>query len=345
MDERLGGISMNNPYIGQESQICGVEIYQLLEGKGQGMRLFEVVNGKGLRMTISADRCADITRLSFKGDNFSYFSSTGYVAPQFYDRYGDKFLNSFTAGFLTTCGLTNAGVACEEQGEQFPLHGVIGNTPANHIYYDMDEETIIVRAKIPDERIFSRKLILEREIKVSKLENSFSITDTITNRDYKAEPVCILYHYNIGYPLLSETSYLYISSNKVVPRDARAKEGIEKWNTLEKPQGGFEEQCYSHIFDNTPNIAIFNEEIGSGLQMTFDQNSLNYFTQWKLMGERDYVLGLEPGNTHVLGRDVMRQEKNLKVLEAGEKVTYQVKFQVLENLEAFNQIRELNELQ
>lgn len=335
---------MNNPYIGQEAQICGVETYQLLEGKGKGMRLFEVVNGKGLRMTISADRCADISRLSFQGNNFSYFSPSGYVAPQYYDRYGDKFLNSFTAGFLTTCGLTNAGVACKDQGEQFPLHGVIGNTPANHIYYDMDEENIIVRAKISDERIFSRKLILEREIKVSKLENSFSITDTITNRDYKAEPVSILYHYNIGYPLLSETSCLYISSTDVIPRDARAQEGIQKWSEMEKPQGGFEEQCYTHIFNKTPNIAIFNEKIGSGLKMSFDHNGLNYFTQWKLMGERDYVLGLEPGNTHVLGRDIMRQEKKLKILEAEEKVTYQVEFKVLENIEAYNKVRELNEL-
>ena len=93
---------MNNKYIGHENQIYGVEEVRLVGGKGDGMRLFQVRNGKGLEFTISADRCADISRLSFKGDNFGYFSACGYVSPQYYDKTGLEFLKSFTAGFLTT---------------------------------------------------------------------------------------------------------------------------------------------------------------------------------------------------------------------------------------------------
>ena len=58
-----------NPYIGHDTQLYGVEEHRLVGGKGDGMRLFEVNNGKGLMLTISPDRCGDITRLRFKGIN------------------------------------------------------------------------------------------------------------------------------------------------------------------------------------------------------------------------------------------------------------------------------------
>ena len=41
-----------NPYIGHDSQLYGIEEHRLVGGKGDGMRLFEVNNGKGLELTI-----------------------------------------------------------------------------------------------------------------------------------------------------------------------------------------------------------------------------------------------------------------------------------------------------
>ena len=56
-------------YYGHESQLFGVEEYRLAGGKGDGMRLLQVKNGLGLEFTVSADRCADISRLHFRGEN------------------------------------------------------------------------------------------------------------------------------------------------------------------------------------------------------------------------------------------------------------------------------------
>lgn len=55
-------------YIGHPSQLCSVEEVRLLGGKGDGMRLLQIRNAVGTELTISADRCADISRLVFKGD-------------------------------------------------------------------------------------------------------------------------------------------------------------------------------------------------------------------------------------------------------------------------------------
>ena len=87
-------------YIGHEQQLFGVEEHRLIGGRGDGMRLLQIRNGSGLEMTISLDRCADLSRLSFGGDNFGYFAPCGYVAPTYYDGNGAGFLKSFTAGFL-----------------------------------------------------------------------------------------------------------------------------------------------------------------------------------------------------------------------------------------------------
>ena len=48
-------------YYGHEFQLFGVEEVRLQGGKGDGMRLLQVRNGKGLEFTVSADRCADIS--------------------------------------------------------------------------------------------------------------------------------------------------------------------------------------------------------------------------------------------------------------------------------------------
>ena len=71
-------------------------------------------------------------------------------------------------------------------------------------------------------------------------------------------------------------------------------------------------------------VSIYNPEIKKGLKICYDTAELKYFTEWKMMGYRDYVLGLEPGNCHPDGRDVMRKEGKLKFLQPGEAITYEV---------------------
>ena len=65
-----------NKYIGNEKQLYGVDEMILCTGKGKGMKILQVRNGSGLEFNVSADRCADIAKLSFKGDNYCYFSPT-----------------------------------------------------------------------------------------------------------------------------------------------------------------------------------------------------------------------------------------------------------------------------
>lgn len=320
-----------NPYIGHDSQVYRMEEHRLVGGKGDGMRLLEVSNGRGMEMTVSLDRCADISRLTYKGINMSYFSPCGYVSPSYYDDREDGWLKSFTAGYLTTCGLRAVGSPCTDGGERLPLHGTIANTPAEQAYWfeDREKKELIVRAVMKDERIFAQKLRLTREYGISLEENRFEIRDTIENTGDREEPLEILYHMNMGYPLLDEESIVEIPSVTVTPRDDHAAEDLENWSRMIPPQAGYVERCYYHRFAGKDGRAsIWQPKLSMGLEITFDAEQLDGFVEWKMMGVRDYVLGLECGNCYPDGRDVMRRTGMLKTLAPGKKQSYCVKIRL-----------------
>lgn len=319
-----------NQYIGHKSQLYGIEEHRLVGGKGDNMRLFEIHNGRGLDLTVSPDRNGDITRLRYKGINMSYMSPCGYVAPSYYDNKGSNWLNSFTAGFLTTCGLNGVGTPCVDEGEEIPLHGSIANIPCEKAYFCEEGKDLIVRTETCDETIFGRKLRLAREIRVSTTLNSFIITDTISNTGDKREPFEILYHMNMGYPLLDEDSEVIIPAKEVVARDEHAAEDMENCLVMEKPQASYQERCYYHKFaDKRGHAEIYQPKLDTRLSIDFDAKELDGFVEWKMMGIRDYVLGLECGNCYPDGKNVMRQNGMLKFLEAGESKTYSVKITLL----------------
>ncbi len=314
-----------NPYIGHDTQYRGVEEHRIVGGKGDGLRLYEITNGLGLELTISPDRNGDITRLRYKGVNMNYFSPCGYVAPPYYDNVGSNWLSSFTAGFLTTCGLESVGTPCTDEGEVLPLHGSIANHPAEQSYWTEEEDSYVIHSVTKDETIFGRKLRLSRTLSISKAENTFTIRDTIENTGDRIEPFEILYHMNMGYPLLDEDSIVKIPSKEVTPRDDHAAEDLEHWMRMEKPTAGYKERCYYHKFAGEKGHAeIYQPKLDTKLCIDFNAEELDGFVEWKMMGVRDYVLGLECGNCYPDGRDVMRKTGMLKFLEPGQSVTYTV---------------------
>ncbi len=320
-----------NSYIGNPLQLYGVEEMRLVGGKGDGMRILHVRNNKGLAFDISLDRAGDISRLNFKGDNFGYFAPCGYVAPTYYDHAGGGFLKSFTAGFFTTCGLTAVGSPCTDDGEDLPLHGTISNTPCENFSHFIEDGAIHIKITVRDAALFSHQLVLTREYVCPIDENVIYMTDTIKNIGVRETPFELLYHCNMGYPLLSENAVVTVPASKVTPRNDHAKEGLENCLVMEKPQVGYEEKCYYFALSGKPTVSIFNPDIQKGLAMTFDTEELPYFTEWKMMGDKEYVLGLEPGNCLPDGRNVMRGRGILAFLSPGEETTKHLTFRFIED--------------
>ena len=308
----------DNRYIGHPAQLRGVEEVTLTKGKGKGMTLLEVTNGCGLAFQLSADRAMDIAKLSFEGVNMGFFSPCGYVAPTYYDNVESGFLKSFTAGFLTTCGLTAVGSPCVDGEEKLPLHGNISNTPCEWYAYHETADAIIITATIRDAAIFANKLLLHRTYICSKTENRLVIEDCAENIGTKPSPYMILYHFNIGYPLLSENATVIIPADSCRARDEHAQKQFDARLQMETPQPNYQECCYYYDVkskDGIGAVGVYNTDINKGMKLCFRKDTLDCFIQWKMMGEGEYVLGLEPANCTADGRDVCRKNKVLKFIE------------------------------
>ncbi len=319
--------------VGHPTQLYRVEESRLVGGKGDGMRMLQLTNGKGLQMTLLPDRCLDPARLEYKGYNLGFFSPCGYVAPAYYDK--EDFLRSFTAGFMTTCGLKNAGSPSVDEGEECVTHGRISNTPCENLAYAADytedEGRITVSGTMNEAIIFNEKLQLHREIEMEG--NTVEFHDTVTNLGGETQPLMLLYHVNMGYPLLDSCLEMMVPAKSTKARDPRAQEGIDCWNQIPEPQAGFAEQCYYHEIaqvNGEKSVAVYNPKIGVGLKMDYSADTLDSFTEWKMCGVRDYVLGLEPSNCHVEGRDKMRADGRLHFIKPFESVEYTLRFTVFE---------------
>lgn len=314
-------------YIGHPTQLHRVEEHRLTGGRGDGMRLVQVTNGRGLDATISADRAGDLARLSCRGMNLGFFAPCGYVAPQYYDPRDTGFLRSFTAGFLTTCGLTAVGTPCTDGGETLPLHGTIAHTPAESLQYTDDGCEIRVRLVMRDAALFAHRLVLTREYVFPLDSDRILLHDTVQNVGAHETPYMILYHFNMGYPLLTERAELTIPARATTPRNARAAEGLRDALRLIPPQPEFEEQCYYHALTEG-NVSLRDPDSGVCVRLRFDLAELPCFSQWKLMESGSYVLGLEPGNCTPDGRDVLRQSGRLRFLAPGETASQTIQIEI-----------------
>lgn len=319
-----------NKRIGHEQQIYELTEMRLVGGRGDGMRMLLVKNVTGLEFMVSLDRAGDIVKLSLKGDNFGYFAPCGYVAPTYYDCVELGFLKSFTAGFFTTCGLKVTGRQYDEDGNALPLHGSISNTPCEKVQYYVENDEIHIKVTVRDAALFGDKLLLEREYVCPLYENVIYLNDKIINIGSKKTPIQVLYHCNMGYPLLSENAELKIPGSKITPRTDHAATGIDKALIVEEPQADYDEMCFYHELSGKPTVSIYNKDIKKGMNMTFDTAELGYFMQWKMMGEYDYAMGLEPCNVPLEDVGYLKEHNLQEFLEPDHVKEHHIKFEFVE---------------
>lgn len=334
-------------YVGNRDQLFQIKKVKLQEGKARGVTMLEVANRSGMQFDVNADRGMDIPFLSFNGENFGYISPCGVAAPEYFDDQKLGFLKSFTAGFLTTCGLKIAGAPCEYEGKAYGLHGNVSHIPAKEFRYELVETDgspyIEIQGSMQDAEIFQDKLTLKRNIRCGYREKEFTITDRVTNEGYKKARHMILYHCNIGYPILSPASEVYIPSAKVTPRTEHAKKGLKEWYKTQQADPDYEEMCYYHKLipdgNNHGHAAVYNPELNLGIEMEIDLAALDHFVQWKMMGAGEYVMGLEPANATIDGIEDAIKNGSMKYLEPGESAEYRITFRILEGREAFENIK------
>lgn len=324
-------------YMGDISQVGGVRLVTLAEGPERGVRAAELRTAAGLRFTVYLDRGMDIGPAEYKGIPLAWVSPTGPAAPAFYEPQGFGWLRSFHGGLLTTCGLTQVGPPAEDNGEQLGLHGRISNTPARQVgqgdEWNGDTYTFWIEGRMREVSVFGHNLELRRRISAQLDEPRLVIEDQVTNMGDAPSPHMILYHINLGFPLLQAESRLVAPSEEVIPRDEVAAQGIDQHTQFQAPTPRYAEQVFFHRMraerDGYVKVMVVNQTLKLGLQLRYRQQELTEFTQWKQMGWGTYTLGIEPGNCRSDGRLAARQRGDLVEIAPGQRFNYRVELSVI----------------
>jgi len=331
---------------GNRDQLFRINRIERIDGKAAGVELVDVSNSSGMHFEVNISRGLDIPYLDFNGENIGFIAPCGVVHPSYFDDKGLGFLKSFAPGFLTTCGLKLAGAPCEYEGQAYGLHGNYSNTPAENFCCKLVEEAepyVLIEGDVRDGMIFGDRMTLHRTIKCFYKQRKIHLHDSVTNDGPRKARHMILYHCNIGYPLLSPDSEIFIPSSNAIPRNEHAASGIDRWMKLEKPDSSYEEMCYYHELkrdkDNHARVGVFNPELGFGVSIEFNAGTLDHFVQWKMMGTNDYVLGLEPANATIDGLHDAVSNGSMKYLEPDESVQYDLEFSILDGKKEFESIK------
>ena len=316
-------------YVGNPSQLASVRRVTVSEGKAKGTGIIEVKTAGGLELDILPDAGLDLGQCRFSGVNMSWMSKNGYDSPALITNYEDEFSNTFPGGLLYTCGLRNAGPANRDGGEWQPVHGRYHGLAADNIRAELEGDTVIVSGTVRETALFGHVLEVKRTIKIDAYGARIELEDRITNLAPADEEIMLIYHCNFGYPMLSEEAHLEIPETTfTIPRTAFAATGLDRALVFDHPVAGEEERVFFHEIDAADDdgfrARLVNPSLNMSMTLNWSGDTLPVLAQWRCMAAGDYVLGLEPTNCYIMGRNAERDNGTLKVLKAFETVTNRV---------------------
>lgn len=342
---------------GDLAQFAGVRLVTLGDGVERGLRALEFRTGSGLRFTALVDRALDIGDCEHRGRAIGWQSGTGFRHPGLHDPDGEGglgFLRGFS-GLLVTCGLDHVGFTADEPAPHYrygpratvrhPLHGRIGAVPARLTGYgerwDGDRCTLWCEGTVRQAAVFGEDLHLVRRIEADVGTDEIRIHDRVVNHGFSETPHMVLYHLDVGYPVLDEGSRLLAPIADVVGAthagDAYRRQGVG-YRTMPAPRDGFAEQVWEHDLaadaDGRVPYAVVNDALGFGLAVEVVKAQLPCFTEWQHFQAGAYALGIEPGTHHLPGRAFARERGEMIVLRHDEERRYDLTLRVLDGAEA-----------
>lgn len=277
---------------------------------------------------------------------------SGPVHPSFvptYDPSGIGWLEGFDE-LLVRCGMRSFGPPEFDSAGNLalPLHGRVANLAAENvrISFDAKQSTLNVRGDVFETRFLCYRLKLEVSYTFRCGQSKIEIEDSITNLGSSESDAQLLYHINLGQPVLAENARFDLSADAIVARDARAEEGIADWQVYSGPTPGYAEQVYFSQpiadSDGWAHAMLENPATLQAVAVHFQTSGLPYFSQWKNTEATcdGYVTGMEPATGFPNPQSFEAANGRVLRLGGGETKQFQL---VLETLAGEQPIRSLRE--
>ncbi|MBM3523075.1 MAG: DUF4432 family protein [Alphaproteobacteria bacterium] len=336
--------------VGARGQVFGVTLVEHTDGPERGVRTLEFRSGGGLFFTVNVDRSMDIGRLEHRGVPLAWQSGTGFRSPWLQvpmEDDGSGFMRGFS-GFLCTCGLDHmrqpdSGSAGHfdmpsRKRVDYPLHGRGALAPGRLAGYgerwDGDECTLWCEGVVMQVQVAGEHLALTRRIEAKVGGSALVIRDRVLNEGFARTPHMLLYHINLGWPLLDEGARFRAPVRAVNAANIGADIQAGGYRTQSAPMTRFVPQVFDHdmVADREGRVpaALINDRLGLGLVVDYELAKFRCLQQWQSYGEGLYVMGIEPCTTHWGSRTQAEERGEIVWLEHGEMRDYETRIDVVE---------------
>lgn len=338
---------------GALSQFAGVRLMTLGDGLERGIRMLEFRTGTGLRFTALVDRALDIADCEFRGMSIGWHSPAGFRHPGLHEYEGEGglgWLRSFS-GLLVTCGLDHILFMDEEPADHFlykprttvrhSIHGRVSTIPARLTGYgerwEGDDCILWCEGIVSQAAVFGEHLELTRRVEARVGTNEITLRDRVVNRGFYRTPHMLLYHINVGHPLLADGSRFVAPIADVLwashHGEAYERQGVG-YRRLSGPRPGFHEQVWQHEMaadtEGAVPVAVVNDALGLGFEVLTQKSQFPCFLEWQNFQEGLYTLGIEPATNHVLGHGAARDRNEVIQLDHGEERSYHTVLRILD---------------
>ena len=333
--------------VGSMQQLAYARRIRYEEGRAAGMRAIEVKNGD-VRFVAMEDKALDVSEFEYRGVSLGFLSKPGLNGRNPFDTLSDDVVRSIMGGMFFTCGFENIGAPyTDAEGKRYPLHGRIRTSPAEHVRagagWEGDDYAVTLSGEVREAELFGENLVLRRTVSSRLGEASIAVADEVVNEGFTPQPMMFMYHCNVGWPLLSESAEIVIPSIRVAPRDEAAARDEADWSTVQAPVPDKPESVFIHTLAAEPDGSTFasvaNPELGIALVLEFSVEEFPYFMQWKSMAAGDYVVGLEPSNSSILGRGHHEERGDLHILQPQASEVKHLTVSAVEGREAIARLR------
>jgi hypothetical protein len=353
--------------IGHISQIGGVRLLAAENGPPRGVRLLEFCTGTGFAFTVAVERGMDVGYCAYQGASLAWIPPTLMPGPWYFAQQEEfGWLRSGLGGFCNSCGMVHIGNPEADSvahynfparaTERYGVHDRMALIPGELLSFgerwEGDECLLEAVGRVVQAQTYGENLVLTRRYTARLGESRFFLHDEIENAGYLPTVHMLLYHINVGFPFVDDGAELvapFADPPRVLFGDANP-ERPEEYARFIAPRKDWVQQTFEHAMGaddegNVP-VAIINPKLGhsgQGLYVIYDQEQLPRYIEWRMMGEGQYAVGIEPCSNG-FGRDAVRAAGELIVLEPGETRTYALEIGVLDGAEEIDRFRRRVEL-
>lgn len=310
-------------------------------GASDGVEVIEVATGS-VRALILPTRGMGLWKVEKDGVDFTWDSPiSGPIHPSLvpvFDPNGIGWLEGFDE-LVVRCGLESNGAPEYDPAGHllYPLHGRIANLPAQSLSIEYDEASgrLDVIGEVLESRLFIKRLRLRSRIRFHAGSAEISLLDDVTNDLSKPATMQLLYHINLGQPILEAGSVLEVPVATLAPKDELSAKEIDQWNQFNGPETGYAERVYFAELksdDTASTTALLrNANQTRGFAVSFNTAKLPRFILWKNTAavSDGYVVGLEPATNFPNTRSFEQSQGRVLELQPEETVSFRVTLEPL----------------